>query len=750
MSPVKTTGHRSTTPASTTPRSGSSKTTAKTSATPKKTTTAPKTTDKSAAKTPAKAQDVFETGKTGKAAQTSAPGFCGAAQQGARIESLSSPMMNAGGRVVFPWDKPGDKIPFELTVRVDGDPSKVKADLWTNANHNDKPGQYDALPMKLVRQDGNRCTFRVEVPVTKMGNYRATARISTDGGRSFAWGSESGLQDIRFRPHAEAHDALNMMEVNVSSVNGGHGTLDDLTGKGSPKTNGKYTLEFLKKEGINSVWVQPPFKRSVWEGRHPLDDAGSPYATKNYFAVDPDLSARAKAVLARGGSEAEAEAAATQEWKDFVAKAHKLGMKVVVDVALNHVGHNYEFADLFTRTDASGKEIREVRKNDFTQIAINAEQAEIMKGRLDDPKLPDYLEYVAPWLYSSRTGKQGGASDVSDIAAGGLQWTDTKQLNHGGSYGVKNEAINQEVNEWFGRVLEYWSVDMGADGFRLDHLTGLPQTVMEDGLNHAQAAVDKHRPGVQLYLTGEDFFNAEYNASHLDNIQDTWLRNALMGSASPASIRDIFSNPYFDNREMVNLASHDEERFEFHGDMKAAARMYGLLPLLGGTDMLVAGDEYGEKYSMPFKQHNPVGALQTPSEAGEKISEQLRRAGVAKSGVAALADNNRAFLDLTTGGLDGELLAMARFPDAGKKGNPVVVFANFNNGRTRENSFNLDAQTRARIDPNKTYQCRDLMADDPKAKLWNKPMTGRELLDRGLYAKLSPYQVQALEIFEAR
>lgn len=748
MPPVKTTGPRSTSTPAAHRGAGTKKATG--SAAPKKTAATPTAEKATTPRTPAKpaaATDVFE---TGKAAKASAPGFCGAAQEGARIESLSSPMMNAGGRVVFPWDKPGDKIPFELTVRVDGDPSKVKADLWTNANHNDAPEKFDALPMKLVRQDGNQATYRVEIPIEKMGNYRATARISTDGGKSYAWGSESGLQDVRFRPHAEAHDALNMMEVNVNSVNGGYGTLDDLAGRGSPTTNGKYTLEFLKKEGINSVWVQPPFKRSVWDGRHPLDNAGSPYAAKDFFAVDPKLSARAQAVLARGGTEAEADAAGTQEWKEFVAKAHSLGMKVVVDVALNHVGHNYEFSDLFTRTDAAGKEIREVRKNDFSQIAINPEQAEIMKARLDDPKLPDYLEYVAPWLYSSRTGKQGGASDVGDISAGGEQWADTKQLNHGGSYGKKNEPINREVNEYFGRILEYWSVDMGADGFRLDHLTGLPQTVMEQGLNHAQAAVDRHRPGVQLYLTGEDFFNAEYNASHLDNIQDTWLRNSLMGSTNPQTLRDIFSNPYFDNREMVNLASHDEERFEFHGDMKAAARMYSLLPLLGGTNMLVAGDEYGEKNSMPFKQHNPVGAIQTPSAAGERLSDQLRRAGEAKGGLPALQDNNRAFLDLKTGGWDGEMLAMARFPDADKKGNPVVVFANFNNARTRENSFNLDAQTRSRIDPDKTYQVRDLMADDPKAMLWDKPMSGRELLERGLYARLSPYQVQALEIFEAR
>lgn len=668
---------------------------------------------------------------------------------GARF-GLWSPMQNVAGRVVFPWDKPGDTIPFEFTLEVRGNPSKLRVDLWTNANHNDDPSAYEALPMKLVKSEGDRHTFRVEVPIEHVGNYRATTRVSTDGGRSWKWAGDQGIPDLRFRPHVEDHDRLNMAEVNVNSVNGGRGTLDDLAGAGSPTTNGRYTLEFLKSEGINAVWVQPPFQRSVWDYRHPLDDAGSPYATKNYFAVDTALSARAQAVLARGGSQAEAEAAATQEWKDFVAKAHSLGIRVVVDVALNHVGHNYEFADLFTWTDPYGKEVREVRKNDFLQIAPKSDQYNLIQERLSDPNTPKYLEYLAPWLYSSSSGSPDGARSVHDIQAGGGQWHDTKQLNHGGSYGVANAEINQNVTDWLGRVLEYWSVDMGVDGFRLDHLTGLPQTVLEQSVNHAQAKVDQYRPGTHLYLTGEDFFNAEYNASYLDNIQDTWMRNALLHDRSAGALRGLLSNPYFDDREMLNLASHDEERFELHGDMKAGARMYGLLPLLGGTNMFVAGDEFGEAHGMPFKQYRPVGALQTPSEAGAAISENMRRAGKAKNEIPALQDDNRAFLDPRLGGWDPDLLALSRVPDAGKDGNPVVVFANMNNQATRENAFNLDGNAAGRLRDDQRYQVRDLMADDPEADLWAQPMTGREIKEKGIFAKLSPYQVQALEIHPVR
>ncbi|MFH1467997.1 MAG: hypothetical protein ABIO70_26660, partial [Pseudomonadota bacterium] len=373
-------------------------------------------------------------------------------------------------------------------------------------------------------------------------------------------------------------------------------------------------------------------------------------------------------------------------------------------------------------------------------------QRALVEARLADPGIPPYLEHLAPWLYSSRSGDPRGAQDVSDILAGGGQWYDTKQLNHGGSYGVANPEINRAVTDWLGRVLEYWAVDMGCDGFRLDHLTGLPERVLDQGLNHAQAAVDAHRPGVHLYLTGEDFFNAEYNASFLDNIQDTWMRNALLGGVDPGSLRGLQENPYFDDRELLNLSSHDEERFEWHEDMAAAGRLQSLLPLLGGASMLVAGDELGERYAMPFKQHRAVGAIATPSPAGLHVAELVGRAGAAKQSLPALTDDNRAFLDPRQGGRDPDLLALARFPDRGKDGNPVVVFANLSERETRENAFSLDAATSARLDPERRYQAYDHMADEPGAPLWREPLTGRQLQERGVYAKLAPYQVQAVEI----
>ncbi|MEW5848325.1 MAG: alpha-amylase family glycosyl hydrolase [Myxococcota bacterium] len=668
----------------------------------------------------------------------------------ARIHGLHTPLMNASGLVDFEWEKPGDSIPFEMTVEVRGDPNAVRAEVWSNVNHNDDPTRYEGLPMKVARVEGSRVTYRVDIPVEKLGNYRATARVSVDGGTSWQWAGQHGIGDLRFRPRSEAHDDLNMMEVNVGNVNhdpttGKYGTFADMMESGSPQTNGKYTLEHLAAQGKNAIWLMPPFEISKWDQRHPLDDAGSPYAVKDFFSVRTELSRAAQGLTGEAARDA-----AMKEFKDFVAKAHSLGIKVMLDVPLNHVGHNYEFRDLFTRYDQAGREVREVRKNDFSNFKIDPEQLRVIERRLADPNLPKYMEYLAPWMYGSRTGNPAGASNANDKAPGGwFEWADTAQLNHGRMrwgyhwWDVNPDAQQKATQDWLTRILRFWAVDMDVDGFRLDHLTGLPLQMLEHGANLVQADVDKHQPGKALFLMGEDFHTSNDTRHYLDAGQAGWFHEFLR-ARSPADLQRIMENPWF--HDLLNLDSHDEERLMAHfgDDYRAAARLAGLLQLLGGPVTEVAGDELGEKEKLLFKQYKGVHALRHQSDAQREMARTFGKLGAARKQLAALKDDNRAWLRPRDGGSDPDLVALSRVTDRGKDGAPVLVFGNMSNERTRENVFALDEETRARIDPEKSYQVRDLMGQD--VPLWNPPIKGKELMERGVFARLLPYQLQVLKL----
>ncbi len=56
--------------------------------------------------------------------------------------------------------------------------------------------------------------------------------------------------------------------------------------------------------------------------------AGSPYAVKDYYNVNPDLAENPKNRL--------------QEFKALVERTHKVGLKVIIDIVPNHVARNYQ------------------------------------------------------------------------------------------------------------------------------------------------------------------------------------------------------------------------------------------------------------------------------------------------------------------------------------------------------------------------------------------------------------------------
>ena len=80
-------------------------------------------------------------------------------------------------------------------------------------------------------------------------------------------------------------------------------------------------FDYLKKLGVTAIWPTP-----VVENDQPKFSYHG-YELSDYYAVDP-----------RYGSQ--------QEYVDFVANAHKQGLKVIHDVVLNHCGNrNYLFRD---------------------------------------------------------------------------------------------------------------------------------------------------------------------------------------------------------------------------------------------------------------------------------------------------------------------------------------------------------------------------------------------------------------------
>jgi glycosidase len=128
-------------------------------------------------------------------------------------------------------------------------------------------------------------------------------------------------------------------------------------------------LDELKDLGVNILWLMPihPIGEKMRKGT-----VGSPYAVRDYYAINPDYGTQA-------------------DLKRLVSEAHKRGMKVILDVVLNHTAWDCVLLTEhpeFYKHDADGKVIPPVRE--WTDVAgLN----------YDNPKLRQYMiEMLKYWV----------------------------------------------------------------------------------------------------------------------------------------------------------------------------------------------------------------------------------------------------------------------------------------------------------------------------------------------------------------
>ncbi|WP_270887591.1 glycoside hydrolase family 13 protein [Pedococcus sp. 5OH_020] len=202
-------------------------------------------------------------------------------------------------------------------------------------------------------------------------------------------------------------------------------------------------LPYLQALGVDAVWLSPFY-------RSPQADAG--YDVADYRDIDPLF-----------GTLEDADA--------LVAKAHELGLKVIVDLVPNHSSDEHPW---FQAALAAGPGSRERNRYIFR-----------------DGRGPDGSEPPNDW--HSVFGGQGWTR-VTEADGTPGQWYlhlfDVKQPDFNWD--------NAEVREEFEAILRFW-LDRGIDGFRVDVAHGL---VKEAGLPNYDAELHildgEVRPGAPM------------------------------------------------------------------------------------------------------------------------------------------------------------------------------------------------------------------------------------------------------------
>lgn len=665
-----------------------------------------------------------------------------------------------GGIPRVRYQGPNQPLDVYMKVKItNGDPSSVVPEIWTNINHTANPSDFEAHPMELVSRDGDFATYRAKVPLNTQGNFRITGRVATNGSATspnWAWAHDAGVPDVRFRPRAVENENISEVVVHVGLANASPdgsnvSTFRDLI----DPTYGNFNVWAVKEAGRNAIRVQPPFRHDRWDHADPYDSLGSPYATTDFLSIDPRYSRDVKDQKIPDSDRDKQREVANGEFFDFVKKAHAEGRKVLMDIAINHTGHNVTVRDLFD-DPATGEKV--VRAN-FDQLTLDASQTQAVHERLK--KNPYGTgEELFPELFANKNHDPAGAHSLSEmVGGGGGQWADTKQLNHGAfDFGaeIHDTPMNRNVTDWYTRILKYWvspppgpdgQPREGVDGFRFDHSTNMPPEFWERSLNQLQAMTDK-----PLVYIQEDFNQQERLRVYGDAMESGWYKDLIEGfkSSNVDGIWGIVGSDYF--YETLRSGNHDEERIigAFGGDLMAAGRYLAMLDLFGGISTMLMGDELGEAKKLEFKHQGAVPPVLVAArnnalpKQNVELQQALKRSGEAKTSDPSLKTVLRT--RLWAAGKEDHILGMARHAD--DKSIPgTLVFANLANGDWMSNTFRLDDETKSRIDPNGWYEVKDEMSPtDRGADLWPNWVKGQELIDKGVYVRLSPYQIQALKI----
>lgn len=368
----------------------------------------------------------------------------------------------------------------------------------------------------------------------------------------------------------------------------------DITQNGCGKMSDFTVKAFqeIKKLGTTHIWYtgiiehasQTDYSRFGIRPDHPAvvkGKAGSPYAIKDYFDVDPDL--------------AEEVPSRMKEFENLVNRTHKNDLKVIIDFVPNHVSREYHSDSQPDGTSALGADDDTTQAfspyNNFYYIPNTELYAKFdMKAGSTKP----YREYPA-----KATG-----NDKFDAHPCITDWYETVKVNYGIDYMNGNTCkFNPYPDTWYKmlEILLFWA-SKGINGYRCDMVEMVPVEFFEWAIPQVKKQYPEilfiaeiYNPSVYKDYIFRGKFDYLYDKVGL---YDT-LRNVICGDSPAKSITSCWQNLGGIEKHMVNfLENHDEQRIAsdfFAGNPKKAIPGLIVSACMNINPMMIYfGQEFGE------------------------------------------------------------------------------------------------------------------------------------------------------------
>ena len=311
--------------------------------------------------------------------------------------------------------------------------------------------------------------------------------------------------------------------------------------------------------------------------------AGSPYAIKDYYDVNPDLAINPERRL--------------EEFSALIERTHQHGMKVIIDIVPNHVARDYHSTakpvgvkDFGEQDDTS---VEYARDNNFYYVTGQSFQVPTSEGYQvlggKPHPLADNLfdETPAKW---TGNGARAAKPDIND-------WYETVKVNYGvkpdGSYDFptlpadyKNKDLRAHFEFWqdkdlpnswykFRDITLYW-LDKGVDGFRYD----MAEMVPVEFWSFLNSSIKMHKPDAFLLaeVYNPTLYRPYIQQGKMDYLYDKvgfydTLKGVMQGKQPANSIFAPQQEVADIEKHMLHfLENHDEQRIASPDFVGSAAK----------------------------------------------------------------------------------------------------------------------------------------------------------------------------------
>lgn len=287
-------------------------------------------------------------------------------------------------------------------------------------------------------------------------------------------------------------------------------------------------MGYLKRMGVTALWISPVFRQVNFQETY------HGYGIQNFIDIDHHFGTR-------------------EDLKKMVETAHTHGIKVILDIILNHAGNVFGYCEGEPKYNGYNHAVKGYRDKDGNDTCIDFRKVDLQKNPEAWPAGAIWpSELQNPDCFTQR-GRIENWDNYPDYVEG--DFFDLKDLYLG--FGHPDNFKPSSALEALCKAYKFWIAYADVDGYRMDTVKHMPQ----GATRYFTLAIQEFAKSIgkeNFYLIGEITGNREFAydtleetgisaALGIDEVRDK-LEFMIKGRRNPSEYFNLFRNSLLLNK----------------------------------------------------------------------------------------------------------------------------------------------------------------------------------------------------------